>query len=463
MCTILNGTFCFRGAVLIMGGLILNVLVGASLYDPVQQHLKKVPVNSSKKNGKYSNTSYKLQKTTEANNDNSKSPEEKALVDKVIYESGESPIQENKVRLEFQPPSPDREYFLAANTPLLEEDIVLKNGVSHLSLNQPITNSESVQHISRKISTGSYRGKNSYLMASTGQIPCKMSISRPVPKVASVAAMSRKISVSSNISSSSFRYISTAFHGSTLVGLNPEFSSQTTMKTPQDEKPSCFCSLCSCFNKTKTSESKVQSKTKEGVYSKLLRDPVFIIILISNASTAIGYTNFTILLPVHAVNLGFDKDKASYLLSIVATLDLVGRIGGSALSDWLPINKKFYFVGGLLCSGISLMLLAHMNTYFSLACSCAAFGLSSGTYVGITAIIMVDLLGEDQLASSYGVSLFINGIIQLIGPPICGFAFEQINSYGPIITTLGLVLISGAAVWISFPFIKKNKNEQSLA
>lgn len=445
-----------------MGGLILNVLVGASLYDPVQQHLKKVVVDSSKKNGKQ-NIVCKQDKTKEIKNENPKTPEEKALIDKVIYESSETPIQENKVRLEFHPPSPEREYFSAVNHPLLEEDVVLKNGVSHLSLNRPITNSESVQHISRKISTGSYRGKNAYVMGSTGQIPRKMSLSRPVPKVASVTGMSRKISVGSNISGSSFRYISTAFHGSTLVGLNPEFSSQITMKTPQDVKSSCFSSFCNCFSKTKQLNSKEQSKSNGGVYHSLMRDPVFIIILISNASTAIGYTNFTILLPIHAVKLGFDKDKASYLLSIVATLDLVGRIGGSALSDWLPINKKFYFVGGLLFSGISLMVLAHMNSYGSLAFFCAAFGLSSGTYVGITAIIMVDSLGEDRLASSYGVSLFINGIIQLIGPPICGFAFQQINSYGPIITTLGLVLISGASVWACYPFLRKNKNDQSLA
>lgn len=236
------------------------------------------------------------------------------------------------------------------------------------------------------------------------------------------------------------------------------------MKTPQKEKLSFFKNLCSCFRRKKSGDiNTVQSETKDGVYRELLRDPLFIIILISNASTAIGYTNFTILLPAYAISLGFDKSKASYLLSIVSAFDLIGRIGGSALSDWLPINKKFYYIGGLLLSGISLILLPLADKYGSLACFCGAFGLSSGTYVGITAIIMVDLLGEDRLASSYGVSLFINGIIQLIGPPICGVAFESINTYGPIISSLGLFLVAGATVWLYFPFVNRIKKEQSLA
>jgi MFS family permease len=236
------------------------------------------------------------------------------------------------------------------------------------------------------------------------------------------------------------------------------------MKTTQPEKPSYFKNLCSCFRRKKSGDiNTLKSENKDGVYRTLLRDPIFIVILMSNASTAIGFTNFTILLPAYAISLGFDKNKASYLLSIVSAFDLVGRIGGSALSDWLPINKKCYYIGGLLFAGISLVLLPLASEYASLAFFCGMFGLSSGTNVGITAIIMVDLLGEDRLASSYGISLFINGIIQLIGPPICGVAFVAINSYGPIISSLGLFLVSGATVWLYFPFVNRNKKEQSLA
>lgn len=442
----------------------MNVLVGASLYDPVQEHLKKVP--KSKKNGKHSEVYYVTNNAGDGKNgDIKKTPEEKALLDSV-FEHKEIPVEKDEIILEYHPSNGNK---TGLTQPLIvvegNSTTMAKNGGSRISLVRMTGNSDSSQQIGRKISTGSYRDRGR-VMGSTSQISRKTSVTRPLHRVASAATMTRKVSMVSNLSSSSFRYISTPFHGSTLVGLNPEFSSQITMKTPQDspQSSSCLSNLCCCFSTSKSTDLKSQNEAKEGMYCTLMRDTVFIMILISNASTAIGYTNFTILLPTYAVSLGFDKDKASYLLSIVSIFDLMGRVGGSALSDWLPISKKFYYIGGLVMSGISLVLLPlfHLH-YASLAFFCGAFGLFSGTFVGIQAIYMADMLGEDRLASSYGISLFINGILQLIGPPICGLFFQVMNSYGPVVTTLGIVLICGASVWTYFPFTNRKQSDQICA
>jgi hypothetical protein len=40
-----------------------------------------------------------------------------------------------------------------------------------------------------------------------------------------------------------------------------------------------------------------------------------------------------------------------------------------------------------------------------------------------------------------GISLFVNGILQLIGPPICGFVFQMIGSYKSLFTVRLIVLI----------------------
>ena len=44
----------------------------------------------------------------------------------------------------------------------------------------------------------------------------------------------------------------------------------------------------------------------------------------------------------------------------------------------------------------------------------------AGCYVSLTAIILVDLLGVDKLTSSFGVTLLVQGVAVLVGPPICG-------------------------------------------
>jgi len=156
--------------------------------------------------------------------------------------------------------------------------------------------------------------------------------------------------------------------------------------------------------------------------------------------------------------LGYDKNSGALLLSIVSALDLVGRIGGSALSDLNLIPKQWYFIGGLLVSGISLAVMPFFEGYVQISIFCAIFGLASGIYVGVTAVIMADMLGTERLQSTYGISLFVNGLLQLIGPPICGVWFERTRSYVSLFCTLGIVLVVGATIWGFVPFIKKRKN-----
>jgi len=40
--------------------------------------------------------------------------------------------------------------------------------------------------------------------------------------------------------------------------------------------------------------------------------------------------------------------------------------------------------------------------------------------VSLTAIVLVDLLGVDKLTSSFGLTLLVQGVFVLIGPPIAG-------------------------------------------
>ena len=51
---------------------------------------------------------------------------------------------------------------------------------------------------------------------------------------------------------------------------------------------------------------------------------------------------------------------------------------------------------------------------------CAIFGATSGAYVGLTSVVLVDLLGLDKLTNAFGLLLMFQGIASVIGPPIIG-------------------------------------------
>lgn len=50
----------------------------------------------------------------------------------------------------------------------------------------------------------------------------------------------------------------------------------------------------------------------------------------------------------------------------------------------------------------------------------SVFGFTVGAYVGLTSVILVDLLGLSKLTNAFGLLLLFQGIASFLGPPIGG-------------------------------------------
>ena len=77
-------------------------------------------------------------------------------------------------------------------------------------------------------------------------------------------------------------------------------------------------------------------------------------------------------------------------------------------------------------------LSAFYTTYTTLVIYAAVFGASIGAYVGLTSVVLVDLLGLDKLTNAFGLVLMFQGIASLAGPPIAGnyrYNFKSIMQY----------------------------------
>lgn len=396
----------YRGAVLIMGGLTLNVWASALLYEPVEKHMKWIPLSSSQ------------DKVDEEDED---------------YEEEEE--EEHEAAIGVFITSPEEEKKLNESSLIINDKLppVVPKSASSVALEN--YKNTPVQGRSRKISMP------------TGRDIAGQMHSTPALHAVPERGISRRRPAARSPSTSSFNYICTPYHGSTLSALHPQHASTLTLNA-----------ISSTFRKSPEKTSKKSQENNPKFFDlSLLKDPIYLVILISNSTNAVSYTNFVILLPAYAISLGYPPNESSLLLSVVSILDLIGRIGGSALSDKKFIPKHWYFVGGLVVSGISLAVLPMANSYKMLAFWCALFGLASGVYVGVTAVIMADMLGTEKLTSSYGISLFVNGILQLIGPPCVGLIFQFIHTYGPIFSILGIVLIAGASLWALLPFLKQRQ------
>ena len=60
---------------------------------------------------------------------------------------------------------------------------------------------------------------------------------------------------------------------------------------------------------------------------------------------------------------------------------------------------------------------------------CAVFGITSGAYVGLTSVVLVDLLGLDKLTNAFGLLLLFQGIASVMGPPIIGRLYKLVHIF----------------------------------
>lgn len=80
----------------------------------------------------------------------------------------------------------------------------------------------------------------------------------------------------------------------------------------------------------------------------------------------------------------------------------------------------------------------------SLVIYSAVYGFTIGAYVGLTSVILVDLLGLSKLTNAFGLLLLFQGIAGFIGPPIVGFLYDQSHSYTPGFLFAGsMIALSG--------------------
>lgn len=80
------------------------------------------------------------------------------------------------------------------------------------------------------------------------------------------------------------------------------------------------------------------------------------------------------------------------------------------------------------------------------------FGFTIGAYVGLTSVILVDLLGLEKLTNAFGLLLLFQGIASFAGPPIVGSLYDYTNSYVPGFLFAGaMICISGLMLFLIPP------------
>ncbi|XP_058062284.1 monocarboxylate transporter 9 [Anopheles bellator] len=161
----------------------------------------------------------------------------------------------------------------------------------------------------------------------------------------------------------------------------------------------------------------------------LLRDPVFMMIGVSNIFGMAGlYVPFVYLVDA-AVLDGIEQNSASFLISIIGITNTVGRIVCGYVADFPKVDALFLNNICLVISTIAVALTPFCHSYASYVVMAIAFGIAIAGYISLTSIILVDLLGLDKLTNAFGLLILFRGAATIVGSPLAGALYDATQSY----------------------------------
>ncbi|VEN61297.1 unnamed protein product [Callosobruchus maculatus] len=177
----------------------------------------------------------------------------------------------------------------------------------------------------------------------------------------------------------------------------------------------------------------------------LFKDPVFMLIGISNLfGMAALYVPFVYIVEC-AVTDGISKGQASFLISIIGITNTVGRLLVGYMADFPQINALLVNNLALALAAVAVGLAPFCHTYAAYVAMSIAFALAIAAYISLTSIILVDLLGLDKLTNAFGLLILFRGTASVIGSPLAGALYDITHSFTvPFFVAGGLFAIASA-------------------
>eukprot|EP00058_Branchiostoma_floridae_P007655 XP_002593143.1 hypothetical protein BRAFLDRAFT_209793 [Branchiostoma floridae] len=161
----------------------------------------------------------------------------------------------------------------------------------------------------------------------------------------------------------------------------------------------------------------------------------FLVFSVSMFAMQLGNSVVSVHLVAHAQNLGVEKTSAAFLLSIMGVSEIFSRPLNGWLSDRGKISKVYYYMIGVTGMAIANLAIPFASSYTGLVVCMVLYGLFSGIVFPLIAVLVCSYSGASRISSGLGWNFVFQGAAFLLGPPVAGKQFYQLESFVEKIVT----------------------------
>ncbi|XP_047480403.1 uncharacterized protein LOC125032999 [Penaeus chinensis] len=176
-----------------------------------------------------------------------------------------------------------------------------------------------------------------------------------------------------------------------------------------------------------------------------------IIISIASSFYANGYLNFIMMVPFSMQASGYTLQDSTYCLSVAAICNLISRLSMSLLSDWPWFNMRLWYLGGHVVLGGAMAAFPLLPSLTWMVVVMGMLGLGIGSSMSLNTLIIINIMGLDNLAPVFGASSLTVGVGFVALGPIIGSIRDATDSYVVSMwICAGMISFSGI-LWFFMP------------
>ncbi|XP_052069042.1 monocarboxylate transporter 14-like [Mytilus californianus] len=154
---------------------------------------------------------------------------------------------------------------------------------------------------------------------------------------------------------------------------------------------------------------------------------------LSTAGSGVGTFIFAPLLEFLLRKYGFQGTMlvmSGVMLNMCVCGSLFRSVPKSEKHKFFKKNRQKLYVFAIFTSGVASICCVFACEYWHFVLYSCILGLfAGGSYNVLPPVILVDLLGVENLASSCGIALLFQGLGFLVGPPMAGFEDDVCGHY----------------------------------
>ncbi|KAM9752805.1 monocarboxylate transporter 1-like isoform 2-T3 [Menidia menidia] len=212
---------------------------------------------------------------------------------------------------------------------------------------------------------------------------------------------------------------------------------------PQPLKPNSEVDVNRAVPAQQRSKKTIMQTINSFIDLTLFKHRGFLLYLMGNVIMFFGLFSPLVFLSNYAKSKGISKEKAAFLLSVLAFVDMVARpsMGLLANTKWVRPRVQYYFAASVLYNGLCHVLAPLSVDYTGFVVYAIFFGFAFGWLSAVLFETLMDIVGAQRFSSAVGLVTIVECAPVLLGPPLTSSFYDYYHHYDYTYITCGIILL----------------------